>query len=57
MLIHEHTSLTHMILYNLTYVVLYDIDTPFRLLGIFSNEFVNGQLLDILHDEGCLFQD
>ena len=33
-------GLMHMILYNLTYMILYDINTPFRLLGIFSNEFV-----------------
>ena len=46
-----------MILYNLTYVVLYDINIPFRLLVIFLNEFVNGQLLDILHTEGCLFHN
>ena len=36
---------------------LYDINTPFRLLVIFLNEFVNDQLLDILHNEGCLFHN
>ena len=46
-----------MILYNLTYMVLYDINTNFRLLVICLNEFVNGQLLDILHNEGCLFHN
>ena len=47
----------HMILYNLTYMILYDINTPLRLLGVFSNEFVNGQLLDILHNESCLLHN